>query len=140
MKGTKNNNIIKYEELGKISNIIYSYYSEWTRTEYITKIINNCENIICENYEKEKLEKTIEIEQEIWRNLINKLFKIIKQRNYYWNKNYSIAGNEKVFDVSPWKIEIKNKIGECFEINCKGKAPEIFNDFLEIIYDIYYKK
>jgi hypothetical protein len=134
------NKTIKYKELENINSITHSSLNCWTGKEHTRKIINNNEKIVYEYFENGELINNLEIENDIWYNLKNKLFKILKQRNYYWNKNYSIAGNEKVFDVSPWKIEIKNKIGECFEINCKGKAPEIFNDFLEIIYDIYYKK
>jgi hypothetical protein len=30
-----------------------------------------------------------------------------------------------VFDVKPWKLEIKNVTGEYIEINCRGKYPEV---------------
>ena len=130
------NNIIKYEEMENINNISYSSLNNWIKEEYTTNIINNCDKIICELFINDELKKTLEIELEIWHNLIKRLFKIIKQRNYFWNKQYFVKGDENVLDVYPWKIEIKNKKGECIEIKCKGKNPEIFTDFLTIIYDI----
>ena len=139
-KPKKVNKIIKYKEFEKINCISYTSTSCWTGKEHRYKIINNEDKIIYEYYENGELKKSLGIEHEIWKTLINKLFKIIKQRNYYWNKNYYVNGDERVFDVSPWKMEIKNNTNECIEINCKGKAPEIFLKFLEIIWDIYYDK
>jgi hypothetical protein len=139
-KGIKINNIINYEEMKKINSIILSSINCWIRKEYTTKLTYNCEKIVYEYFINEKLEKTLEIEQEIWDILINKLFKIIKQRNYFWKRNYYVDGDQSVFDVNPWKMEIRNKTGECIEIKCKGKEPEIFSDFFEIFHDIYYDK
>jgi len=130
------NNIIKYEEIKEIKSISYSIFNYYIKEENKININNNIENINCEYFINGNLEKTLDIEQDIWNNLINKLFKIIKQRNYFWNKNYMVKGDETVFDVIPWEIVIKNKKGECIEIKCKGKNPEIFTDFLTLIYDI----
>ena len=132
------NKIIKYEELEKINNLNYYMVSCRNGEEYISKIIKTYDKIIYEDYVNGELKKTLDIKQEIWNNLLNKLFKIIKQRNYYWNKNYNAHGDETVFDVSPWKLEIKNEAGEYIEINCKGKYPEVFREFLIIIYDLQY--
>jgi hypothetical protein len=141
-KGIKINNIIKYEQMKKINSITLYSHSCWDVGDKTIKIINNGEKTMCEYFIDEKLERTLEIGQEVLHTLINKLFKIIKQRNYFWNKHYSINGDEFVFDVSPWEIEIKNETGQCIEIKFKGscKCPEIFSDFLTIIWDIYYDK
>jgi hypothetical protein len=128
------NKTIQYKELDKINNIDYFVFNTSIGKEYISKFKKNSDKIIYEDYVNGELKKTLEIELETWDNLLNKFFKILKQRNYYWNKCYDAHGDETVFDVKPWKLEIKNVTGEYIEINCRGKYPEVFREFLEIIY------
>jgi len=123
----------------EIKSIAYSTLSCWTGEEYLIKLINNYVKIVCEYSVNGELKKTLEIEQEIWQNLTDKLFLIIKQKNYFWNNHYFISG-DFVTDTGSMKIEIKNESEENIEIKCMNKPPEIFKEFLLIMYDIYYER
>ena len=89
------------------------------------KIIDN--KIIYKQYFNNDLEKTLEINKDIWFNFIKS---ILKLNILSWKRHYS---NPNIFDGEQWHINIQFIKGDKIEIGGSNAYPKEWNEFIEII-------